>query len=237
MRLATKSSRSALISLCVGACLLVGVPVGLALSSSRINAGSLPGPPAGRSSGRVAGPVGREHSTSLYPDPLAVVIPVRSARLRDVDRQGQAGPKPVEVSVPAVDLRARVSSVGIAPPGGVVQVPSDVRMVGWYRFGPSPGQPGSALLVGHVDSRVQGKGAFFSLARIRIGAAVWVRMDNGRVLRFRVVARRAYPKGRLPARIFDRDGPSVVTLVTCGGSFDARLRTYADNVVLFAVPA
>jgi len=135
----------------------------------------------------------------------------------------------------ALGIRARVIPVGITLPGGTMQIPGDVSVVGWYRFGPSPGQPGSAILVGHVDTRLQGPGAFFRLAHLRIGASIIVESDEGTRLLFRVVARRSYPKGQLPRRIFDRAGEAMLTLVTCGGSFDRRLRRYADNVVIFAV--
>lgn len=108
-------------------------------------------------------------------------------------------------------------------------------MVGWYRFGSSPGEPGSAILVGHVDSRTQGRGAFFGLANLGIGASISVEREDGTKLAFKVVARRSYPKDRLPRRIFDRTGPPMLTLVTCGGPFDERTRRYAANIVIFAV--
>src|SRR6266511_3066411 len=145
-------------------------------------------------------------------------------------------PVPVEVSIKALGVNAPVLPVGIAQAGGNMQIPQDVRVIGWYRFGPSPGQLGSAILVGHVDSRAQGPGAFFRLAHLRVGASIIVRSQDGSSLRFGVVARRSYPKGGLPAWIFDRTGPPTLALVTCGGSFDRRLRRYADNIVIFAVP-
>jgi hypothetical protein len=46
-----------------------------------------------------------------------------------------------------------------------------------------------------------------------------------------------YPKGRLPRRVFDRSGPPILTLVTCGGAFDRATRHYSDNVVIYAVPS
>jgi sortase (surface protein transpeptidase) len=118
-----------------------------------------------------------------------------------------------------------------------MEIPQDVGVVGWYRFGPSPGRPGSAILVGHVDSHAQGPGAFFRLAGLRMGASISVKREDGTRVLFKVVARRSYPKGRLPRRIFDRAGQPMLTLVTCGGSFDRRLRRYADNIVIFAVRA
>jgi len=117
-----------------------------------------------------------------------------------------------------------------------MEVPDLVSAVGWYRFGPSPGQAGSALIAGHVDDRTQGRGAFFGLSHLDPGEEVRVTLSNDRLRSFTVVARRAYPKGRLPAMVSESAGRPMLVLVTCGGSFDLATRHYADNVVVFAVP-
>jgi sortase (surface protein transpeptidase) len=115
-------------------------------------------------------------------------------------------------------------------------VPPDVRTVGWYRFSPIPGEPGSSVLLGHVDSSTQGPGAFFHLARLEPGSKIRVLLADGSARSFRVVARRSYLKSRLPATVFARTGRPILTLVTCGGPFDASIGHYRDNVVVYAVP-
>ena len=43
-------------------------------------------------------------------------------------------------------------------------IPREVRQVGWYRYGPAPGDPaGAAVIAGHVDTEQQGAGALFPL--------------------------------------------------------------------------
>jgi hypothetical protein len=133
-------------------------------------------------------------------------------------------------------VSAAVIPVGVSPDGHDLQIPSDVDVVGWYRFGPAPGQAGSTLVVGHVDSRDQGPGAFFGLRGLAPGALIAVRRDDGQTLEYRVIARRSYIKGSLPNLVFARRGPPVLALVTCGGTFDETTRHYSDNVVVFAVP-
>ncbi|GAA4694003.1 class F sortase [Pseudonocardia yuanmonensis] len=121
---------------------------------------------------------------------------------------------------------------------GRMSVPEDVSAVGWYRFGPAPGDPrGSAVLAGHVDDRIQGPGAFHGLARLSPGDRLTVALSDARVLAYVVadvgrVAKAALPTGEL----FGRDGPPRLTLVTCGGPFDRGTRDYRDNVVVTAVP-
>jgi hypothetical protein len=53
---------------------------------------------------------------------------------------------------------------------GEMAVPEDVRETGWYRFGPAPGSgAGSSVVSGHVDDRVQGRGAFYRLVDLAVG--------------------------------------------------------------------
>jgi hypothetical protein len=127
--------------------------------------------------------------------------------------------------------------VGIDQPASTIQVPADIAKVGWYRFGATPGRPGSALLVGHVDSSALGAGVFFRLREVPIGAVVSVGFTDGSTARFRVVGRRSYPKGDLPDRLFARSGNPVLTLITCGGTFDRATGHYQDNLVVYAVPS
>jgi hypothetical protein len=229
-----------LLVLCLGLSLLVAVPVQWHAASGAVDVGSLPSrsdPTSDRgrltpgSGSRVLARAG----SAVHRSGSQATIHVQSARLRDAERtEGPVNP-PVEVWIPALGIRALIKPVGVVLPQGTMQIPQDVRMAGWYRFGPSPGEPGSAILVGHVDSRAQGRGAFFRLAHIGIGASISVERDDGTRLAFKVVARRSYPKDHLPRRIFDRTGPPMLTLVTCGGSFDERTRSYSDNIVIFAV--
>jgi hypothetical protein len=52
------------------------------------------------------------------------------------------------------------------------------------------------------------------------------------------MAREVYAKQELPlARLFARDGKPRLTLITCGGAFDAGERRYDDNIVVTAVPS
>jgi LPXTG-site transpeptidase (sortase) family protein len=144
---------------------------------------------------------------------------------------------PVRVRSAPVGIDAAVTSVGVDG-RGEMEVPQDVRTVGWYRFGPGPGAAaGSAVLAGHVDDRVQGRGAFFDLTGLGVGDPVQVDLADGRVLGYRVTQVERIDKASLPVdRLFARDGAPHLTLVTCGGEFDRAARSYRDNVVVTAEP-
>jgi Sortase domain len=203
----------------------------------------------GSTAGSLEGVVPRRPATESVGDPLPSSadevrsgrpvrtprIEVHSAALADLTAP-RTGPPPVRIVIPAMGLEARVVRVGVDGRTGGVEVPPDVRTVGWYRFSPIPGEPGSSVLLGHVDSSTQGPGAFFHLISLEPGSEVRVGLADGAKRTFRVVARRTYLKSRLPAAMFARTGRPVLVLVTCGGPFNAAIGHYRDNVVIFAVP-
>jgi hypothetical protein len=142
------------------------------------------------------------------------------------------------LTVGGTGIAARVVPVGVDASGSTA-IPERVDTVGWYRFGPQPGaRAGSIVLVGHVDSAQQGEGAFFRLHTVRPGAIVSITATDRHVFRYRVVGLQEYRKTSVPlSTLFTRTGAPHLTLITCGGSFDAKVRHYRDNVVVTAVPS
>jgi sortase (surface protein transpeptidase) len=142
----------------------------------------------------------------------------------------------VRLRIPDMRLTATVTAVGVDDRTGEVDVPPSVDRVGWYRHGPGlTAASGSIVIAGHVDSAEQGKGAFFTLSRLEPGAVVTLTGADGTEQRYETVARERYPKTRIPLdRYFSRDGAPRLTLITCGGPFDARTGHYRDNVVVTA---
>jgi hypothetical protein len=145
--------------------------------------------------------------------------------------------RPVQLKIAKLGLAARVEAVGLDSTGDFA-VPPSVDVVGWYQYGPGLGEPaGSVVIAGHVDSAQQGKGAFFKLRELAPGDAITVVGADGPARQFSVVAREIYQKTSIPLdRYFARDGAPRLTLITCGGPFDAQTRHYRDNVVVTAKP-
>ncbi|MEV4512428.1 class F sortase [Dactylosporangium sp. NPDC049525] len=145
---------------------------------------------------------------------------------------------PTRLQVGRLRLTARVDPVGIDAATGDFAVPPSIDEVGWYRFGPGlEATAGSIVIAGHVDSAEQGKGAFFRLRELTPGDAMTVTGSDGSSRVFTVVAREIFAKTAVPLeRYFARDGAVRLTLITCGGPFDARTRHYRDNVVITAQP-
>jgi sortase (surface protein transpeptidase) len=116
-------------------------------------------------------------------------------------------------------------------------IPEDVDRIGWYRFGPAPGEAGSAVVAGHVDDAAQGLGVLARLSTADVGDEVQVTDGAGTTTRWRVVSRELISKQALPLdQLFRRDGPPRLTLITCGGPFLPEYGSYRDNVVVVAEP-
>jgi hypothetical protein len=163
------------------------------------------------------------------PGPLPPTRPVKQVRAPSAP--------PLEVLVPRIGLRSKLVGLRLNL-DGTVQVPDSYGVAGWYRDGPAPGDPGAALILGHVDSK-SGPGIFFRLRELRKGDAVLVRRADGTTVRFIVDRLATYPKSRFPtAKVYAQTGPPELRLITCTGAFSKG--HYLDNLVLFArqlVPA
>ena len=162
---------------------------------------------------------------------------------RIVDLGSAAGiPEPPPASLHPVSIRidkigvndASVIDVGVAP-SGEMEVPPPLE-VGWYQYGPAPGEQGSAVLAGHIASGGI-DGAFRYLDRLEPGDRFTITFEDGTSRQFEVTDLVQYDKEDLPFdQIFTDEGQSRLALITCGGAFDYSARSYEDNIVAYAVP-
>jgi hypothetical protein len=139
---------------------------------------------------------------------------------------------PVALRIPAIGVAVSLSTLGLNP-DRTVQVPTNYQQPGWFKLGPSPGQVGSAVILGHVDDR-RGPAVFFRLGSLKAGDTVEVSLADGVVARFEVTAVAMYPKKQFPAQqVYASHGYSALQLVTCGGQFDKHAGSYLSNVVAY----
>ena len=140
---------------------------------------------------------------------------------------------PVRLRIPALHVTSPLQRLGQLA-DGTVAVPTRPNVAGWYERGPRPGQPGPAVILGHVDSRA-GPGIFFDLVKLKPGAAVLVDRADGSTVTFRVTMVSRVLKTRFPTDlVYTPTLQPTLRLVTCGGSFDHTRRSYRDNVIVFA---
>jgi hypothetical protein len=136
-----------------------------------------------------------------------------------------------------------------APGTAALSIPNDIHTVGWWdglvndsgrtvtERAPRPGQPGVAIIAGHVDSAAAGPGALYDLKDLRVGATIEIADSHHHLSRWRVDARpQLTAKTSLPSALWVRGGPARLAIISCGGPFDAATGHYIDNVVVWATP-
>lgn len=158
-----------------------------------------------------------------------------SGRVVSVTTVDDGASPPVRLSVPALDVTTRL--IGLRKErGGALQVPQDAGRAGWYSQGFAPGGDGPAVIVGHVDS-YRGPGIFHRLEAMKPGQLIDVRRADGSLVVFQVQSVETFAKRDFPTeRVYRGDGTPSLRLVTCGGEFDRRAKSYLSNVVVFASP-
>jgi sortase (surface protein transpeptidase) len=148
-------------------------------------------------------------------------------------RSYQATPVPVRVHIPRIQVTSSLDRLGRAP-DGTVEVPSDWEVAGWYAPGPRPGDPGSAVILGHVDSK-RGPAVFYRLHELRRGDEIRIGRADGSTARFAVDRVEQYPKDRFPTdEVYYPTLTPALRLVTCGGAFDPTAGHYRSNLIVFA---
>jgi sortase (surface protein transpeptidase) len=174
---------------------------------------------------------GHEHA---LPGPVAQTpVPSTPAAAPATVATAMVHSVPVSLRVPAIGLSVPLSTLGLNL-DGTVQVPTNVTEPGWFRLGPSPGQIGSAVILGHVDSYL-GPGVFFQLRTLVPGDQLQVSLADGAVATFAVSTVATYDKTQFPARqVYASHGVSTLQLVTCGGAFDTQTGHYLSNIVVYS---
>ncbi|MGW1173543.1 class F sortase [Kitasatospora sp. NPDC002543] len=144
---------------------------------------------------------------------------------------------PTRLLVPSVGVDAPVAELGLNP-DGTVEVPSADHgdEVGWYRNGPTPGETGPAVLIGHLDT-AHGPAVFKQLPKLRPGEPIRIRRADGSTVDFKVRTLLQAAKDRFPTEQVYGDTPTpALRLITCGGQIGADGH-WTDNIIVLADPA
>lgn len=145
------------------------------------------------------------------------------------------GAAPATLRVPAIDVEAEVTGLGLTEDGAMEVPRGEVYdLPGWYVHGPRPGEAGPAVIGGHVDSR-SGPSVFHRLGALEAGDEIEVGYEDGTVARFVVERAERHAKDQFPFdEVFGDTADPQLRLITCGGAFDHGARSYDDNLVVYA---
>jgi hypothetical protein len=244
---------ASVVAILIGGIAVCGIAMMGAASTSSPNATSVAGLPSKvptettdvQPSRDAASDTGRTQSSSTttttttpttVPAPTSTIAPIVTY-LADIS---VLAPSPVaaptRVIIAALDIDGPVIPVGVNA-ASQLDVPPDARTLVWYRYGPSPGGPGSAVIAGHLNWRGT-TGIFARLDKIPVGATITVVYDDGSQRDFIVSAVELVDKPAVAVNgTFAREGERMLRLVTCGGEFEKAVRSYRSNVVVTAIPA
>jgi sortase (surface protein transpeptidase) len=144
-------------------------------------------------------------------------------------------------------VRLVAASIGVDVPvvpvgvegNGLMQLPENPAVGGWYRFGPDPSRgEGNVVISAHVDAPGFPIGPFSRIRDLPVGSTIDVLDSDGATHSYTVSSVTYYAKPDLPVdTVFAREGAETLVLITCGGAFDAATGRYADNVVAIATSA
>ena len=201
-----------------GAALGVGMPAHTAAAASGV--GTVPVSARGTASDAVRASPRPSHSA---PAPAPAVHPALSRST------------PIQVAMPSIGLTAPLLGLGMDSKGQPELPPfSQPRTAGWLRDSATPGEAGTSVLVGHVDTRT-GPAVFWNLSAVKPGAPVEVARLDGSTALFTVDRVQAYTKAAFPsAQVYAPAKDAQLRIITCGGAFDRKRAEYTGNVVLFA---
>lgn len=188
----------------------------------------------------VSGPFGGSATAGRLPPPGAQDIP------RDVGTAvpgptvmptvpPMAGSVPVRIEIAKLAVDAPVMRLGLNKDGTVQVPPLDNHdLAGWYTGSVTPGQDGSSVILGHVDSYTGGS-VFFFIKNLKPGDRVTVTRADGSTAAFVVDGVQKVDKVAFPSSaVYGNTAYPSLRLITCGGPFDAATGEYQDNIVVYA---
>jgi hypothetical protein len=138
--------------------------------------------------------------------------------------------EPASIAIPALHVDTDIQAVSATATG--LEVP-EIGHAGWYDAGPRPGEPGRAVLIGHLDGLTE-PGVFMHVPGLAAGSAIVVRDADGGVHEYEVTGKLQVPKSEFPAsEVYGPTKTPVLVLITCGGTYEEGVG-YSDNVIVYA---
>lgn len=144
---------------------------------------------------------------------------------------------PKRIVIKRLGINAPITSVGLDKRGAIEVPPvNNPNLAGWYRHGPTPGESGPAVLLGHKDTRTR-SAVFSRLFEIKYGDTIEVKRQDGVTAVFTVGGVEQAAKTTFPTQRVYGDQPgdnAQLHLITCGGWYNRNIGHYTDNIIVYA---
>lgn len=141
---------------------------------------------------------------------------------------------PLNISIPKIGVNAKIQEVGITQKGNMA-TPSNFMDVGWYRYGPVPGEKGSAVMAGHVNNELGLSAVFGKLEDLTAGDDIYVAMEKDKQLHFKVTKIKTYDFDASGEEVFNENDAKLLKLITCTGSWIEKFKTHDRRLVVSAI--
>jgi hypothetical protein len=144
-------------------------------------------------------------------------------------------PRSQPISLTIADLGIDTSIIVVGQNSDkTMQVPTAPDTTGWYELGPSPGELGPAIIVGHVDSP-KGPAIFWRLRELQTGQIIEIKRSDEKTVSYKVDSVRQFDQDNFPTEdVYGNIDHVGLRLITCGGIYDRDVQRYSHNTVVFA---
>jgi LPXTG-site transpeptidase (sortase) family protein len=142
---------------------------------------------------------------------------------------------PTRLVIPSIRLDAKVEARGLDSNRNLATA-RDFNDVAWYSLGPQPGEPGNAIINGHVDWWT-GDAVFTHLARVRVGDRVEVVRNDGVAMWFKITGKRTVGADDRVASLFAPSPDATLTLITCAGVWNPFTQSDTQRLLVSAILA
>ena len=142
---------------------------------------------------------------------------------------------PVRMEIPSIGVDAALLELGKQANGEIATPPGEAGSPGgWYKHSPTPGQTGSAVILGHVNTNNSSQGLFYRLHELTPGKTITVIRADHTAAVFTVEKIDKYPKATFPTvEVYQNATRPELRLITCGG-YDRATGEYLENTVVYA---
>ncbi|MFG3043064.1 class F sortase [Streptomyces sp. NPDC048330] len=174
--------------------------------------------------------VGTLPAAAPAPAPAKSAVPSAAA---DPDAMPRSAPTRLKIA--KIGVNAPFTDLKIGPSGALEPPPADdTNLVGWHAAGVSPGERGTALIAGHLDTATS-PAVFARLSELDAGDSFEVDRADGTTARFLIDSVESFDKDDFPdRRVYDDTADALVRLITCAGAYDRKAKDYTENLVVFA---
>lgn len=178
-------------------------------------------------------------TSETWVKPPDVVVAETTSSLEPAELLIAKGPimekaEPTRLYIPAANIETTFEqSLGLNE-DRTIQVPDSYDKVGWYQYGPTPGELGPAVILGHVDSR-DGPAVFYRLGQLTVGDEIIINRADGTIARFEVTSLERHQQNGFPTElVYGNIDHAGLRIITCTGIFIRGEQRYTHNLIVFA---